>query len=321
MVEDSSDSLKDLDFNGRLSHSQIEKLKNLRTPSNAKSIISISIDWSLIICAFLLLNYSIQLLPITLLIVGSRQRAISNLTHDASHVNLFTNIVINDFISNIFCALPMYETVSKYRESHIKHHRFLGDVERDPDSRSHLNYGYDDRCPWKGSPAKNYMKIILNPRGIFSSFFGSLFRLHPKDYIYLTCWWMGFAMLLSNLFSIQITFIVFGTWHLSKLTTYHLIRIFAEFLDHTGLENSDVISFTRNLPHRGFYRFIFHPNCDTYHIVHHLYPRIPHYNHSKADQILMSRFDYAQSHHCDSYFFGKHSAANCWVGNCREGAK
>jgi fatty acid desaturase len=312
---------EDVEFRLPLSSIQKESLKLLREPSHLKSIISISVDWFIIFGAYYLLIYSIFLLPITLVIIGSRQRAISNLSHDASHINLFKNKKINDIISNIFCALPMFETIAFYRKSHMKHHQFLGDVEKDPDSQSHLNYGYDDRKPWEGNPLENYIKIIKHPKAISSSFFGSFFYLCAKEYVLLFSWWLSVSIILSNLFSIQITLTILSVWFLSKLSTYHLIRIFAEFLDHTGLNNSEVISFTRNLPHSGLLRFICHPNCDTYHIVHHLYPRIPHYNQALADKILMSRIDYAESHHCDSYFIGNHSAANCWVGACGENKK
>jgi fatty acid desaturase len=198
----------------------------------------------------------------------------------------------------------------------MKHHQYLGDVEKDPDSRSHLKLGYNDTKPWKGNPFINYLRIILNPRAVSSSLIGNLLTLSLKEYFMLTCWWGSAFILLSTIGTLKLALGVVCVWFMSKVTTYHMIRILAEFLDHSGLEQGEVISFSRNLPHNGVLRFIFHPNCDTYHIVHHLYPRIPHYNLAKADFILQSRFDYAQSHQCDSYFFGKHSAASCWVGSC-----
>ena len=158
-------------------------------------------------------------------------------------------------------------------------------------------------------------------KAIKSSLFGSLFTLQTKDKTVLAAWWVSVITLVSVLTTFKISFIIVSCWFLAKLSSYHMIRIFAEFLDHSGLDSKDVISFTRNLPHKGILRFIFHPNCDTYHIAHHLYPKIPHYNLAEADRILTARVDYTFAHHCDSYFFGSHSAVDCWVGNCEGSQK
>lgn len=296
-----------------------DNLSSLRRTNSIKSIISIGTDWSLIVASFYLIQYSLMLSPIALLIIGSRQRALSNLTHDASHVNLFKNRKINDFISNLLCALPMFETVEHYRKSHTKHHQHLGDINLDPDSKSHLNYGYNDSLPWKGDPLKNYLKITLNKDALKSSFLGSLLNLNLKGTLFVILWWIGIGSLIGTLSSATTLLSILGIWLLTKLTTYHAIRIFAEFLDHSGLKQKDVISFTRNLPHDGLFRFITHPNSDTFHIVHHLYPKIPHYNLARADKVLSQRSDYKSGHHCDSYFLGVHSAVKCWVGECSKG--
>jgi fatty acid desaturase len=293
-----------------------EKLRNLRNPNELKSSVSIAIDWLFICLGYLLILKSYLWVPIGILIIGSRQRALSNLSHDSAHFNLFRKKSVNDSISNIFCSLPMFETVGAYRKNHNQHHKHLGDLDKDPDSSAHLKYGYNDSLPWRGNPALNYSRLIFNRVTIVSSLFGSLFSLTKKDKIALALWWTFAVCFLVTLTTFKMTAILVGCWFLAKLTSYHFVRIFAEFLDHSGLDNKDVISFTRNLPHKGLLRFIFHPNCDTYHIVHHLYPSIPHYNMSEADKVLEERVDYKYAHHCDSYFFGAHSAVKCWVGNC-----
>ena len=298
-----------------------EKLRELRKPSEFKSSVSIAIDWAIIFFGYFLILNSYLLIPVGILLIGSRQRAISNLSHDASHVNLFRNKFINDMVSNLFCALPMFETVQVYRRSHNQHHQHLGDLKKDPDSCAHLGYGYNDSLPWKGNPVLNYARLILNLKAIKSSLFGSLFSLSAKDKTILAAWWVSVIALVSAVATLKISIIAASCWFVAKVTSYHMIRIFAEFLDHSGLDNKSVISFTRNLPHKGILRFIFHPNCDTYHIVHHLYPKIPHYNMAKADRILTYRVDYTFAHHCDSYFFGNHSAVDCWVGRCAGSSK
>jgi fatty acid desaturase len=152
------------------------------------------------------------------------------------------------------------------------------------------------------------------------SFFGYLFNLSLKDLLYVISWWIFLLGLMVCILGLQFSLIVVGLWFIAKATSYHLIRLFAEFMDHTGLDyKNDVSLFSRNLPDWGFLRFIFHPNHDTYHIIHHLFPRIPVYNLRKADLILRELEGYNQLHRCDGYFFGDHSAVKCWVGRCQKG--
>ena len=294
---------------------------DLKRSNALKSIISIVLDISIIVVAYFLLFESLIFMPVSLIVIGSRQRAISNLTHDASHVNLFSSRFLNDALANVFCAFPMFETISFYRGNHHKHHQFLGDIKRDPDSVSHLMYGYDDSNPWKGNPFKNFYRLIFNLQSLKSSLLGSLLNISFKEIIMVLSWWISMGLLLISCFGVQPTLLILCTWFLSKMTTYHLIRIVAEFLDHSGLRNEGIVNFSRNLPHDGFLRYIFHPNCDTFHLVHHLYPKIPHYNLREANKYINSNVDYLAAHHCDSYFFGKHSALDCWVGKCEGNIK
>ena len=54
------------------------------------------------------------------------------LVHDGAHNLLFSNPKINDFISQWFCAYPVFQDNRVYRPYHLKHHRFT-ETELDPD--------------------------------------------------------------------------------------------------------------------------------------------------------------------------------------------
>ena len=110
-----------------------------------------------------------------------------------------------------------------------------------------------------------------------------------------------------------------GLWYFSRVTTYHVIRTFAEYMDHSGLEFEDSMKSARNFPKNVILNFLIHPHHDNYHIVHHLFPKIPHFYLSTAHLILSENSDYNSGHHCKSYFFGKSSAMSCWNGSCNHG--
>lgn len=291
----------------------------LTRPNALRSLQSFASDWLLIVITlWLLLEFGFWLLPLSLVVIGSRQRALSNLVHDAAHSNLFTTKKINDGIANWFAAYWMFDSVKNYRKNHLKHHQHLGSPNLDPDSVTHFRYGYDDCNPAKGTPLKIYWALILSFHAWKDSVCGALFTLDLKSRILILCLYSLVASTIWYFCGLQTTASILGIWILARITTYHAIRIFAEFLDHGGLKSKSIIEFTRNLPHRGLLTSCFHPHCDTYHLVHHLFPKIPHYRLHRAHVLLSAESIYLTAHHCDSYFAGSHSAMSCLCGECRK---
>ena len=295
-----------------------EEYKLLMKPVGIKSCASFALDWAaVLLSAFAVWKMGALAAPIAILVIGSRQRALSNLVHDASHGNLFSNRKVNDAVANILGAYPMLDTVEVYRKSHMDHHRHLGSLEHDPDSKSHLRYGYNDNDPTKASAWWIYRELIFNFSSWKDSNFGSLLSLGFRAQL---------NIFVSNLFLMGAVALIVGTeftitlgalWVLARATSYHVIRLFAEFLDHAGLEQGTVLSFTRNLPHNGLLAQIFHPHEDTYHLIHHLLPKIPHYKLAEAHEVLNQNEKYRSAHHCDSYFSGNHTALSCLEGCCK----
>lgn len=285
---------------------------NLR-PSTIRSFEAIAIDWILIIISYALFLHYSWLLPISLIVIGSRQRAMSNLVHDASHFNLFPDRSVNDLFTNLFCAIPMFETVAIYRKMHGAHHKYLGTVD-DPDSHAHLLYGFDDLNPPKVGFFRKSLCILFHPLSFKHSLIGNLFN-NKKDFALISLWWLLVLVSLSFISSI-LTLKIIAVWFGAKMSSYHTIRLIAEFLDHSGLRVGQVLSFTRNLPRSSFLSKIIHPHKDTFHIVHHLYPKIPHYHLEEAHHLLLEFRLYSTAHHCDGYLTGKHSAVSCWTGKC-----
>jgi hypothetical protein len=75
------------------------------------------------------------------------------------------------------------------------------------------------------------------------------------------------------------------------------MRFFAEVSEHMALGGESEFSGTRNKLGWIQERFI-HPHGDGYHLVHHLYTRIPHYNLARAHRLLMNDPVYRQGNHC-----------------------
>ncbi len=294
-----------------------QQITNLHRANGLWSICAFGMDWSLIIFACFLATKGWVALICSLVIIGSRQRALSNLVHDSSHRNLFVTPKLNDVIGNFFAAFAMFDTVAAYRKSHLMHHRFLGDTSIDPDAISHGRYGYDDQDPVKEKASKTYASLLLNERAFLDSVSGNLRALSLKERMSMAMWWGTVTVGSTLFFGGANTFLFILMWVVSRGTSYHVIRIFAEFLDHTGLDARSTIKFTRNLPHQNVWAFLLHPHQDTYHLAHHIFMGVPHYKLREIDALLMKTKIYREAHHCDSYFIGNHSAVSCWIGNCK----
>lgn len=114
-------------------------LHKLQEIDNFSGIVKIAGDYSVIVLAIGLSYLNPCFYPISLLLIGSRLRALENLTHEASHQQLFQNHAANDWIASIFCAFPTQVSLWQYRKAHKEHHLHLGEPERDPYL---VKYGY-----------------------------------------------------------------------------------------------------------------------------------------------------------------------------------
>ncbi len=304
------------------------RLNLLKRPGAFRSIVAFLADWAWIALSTVCVNKAgMVLVPLACLVIGSRQRALSNLIHDASHGNLFKSRRANDWATNCLAGYPLLETVRRYRESHHAHHHSLGDMGLDPDARSHLRYGYSGYDEAKATPGQTalgiYFHLLLNRAAWRDSVLGSVQSLTLQEKLQTTLFWIALVSVMALAFGkngpgTSATFVIL--WWASRATTYHAIRILAEFLDHTGLRPGSIFGFTRNLPHGTLIAWFLHPHEDTYHLLHHLIPNLPHHALPKAHTLCVKEERYRNAHHCDSYIWGGHSAWLCWSGGCGRAA-
>lgn len=72
------------------------------------------------------------LIPVCVMIIGTRQLGLAILMHEAAHGGLSSNARLNDFLGHWLCAVPVGASLTAYRPYHLKHHRFARQPE-DPD--------------------------------------------------------------------------------------------------------------------------------------------------------------------------------------------
>src|SRR5919199_889703 len=112
----------------------VPKLKALEEPAPWMFSGLILIDWAVILAAMAAPLYLTPwLLPISVIVIASRQRALGIFVHDASHKHICRNTRLNDWIGRYLLALPLFEDFASYRKSHLDHYRNLGHDSSDPD--------------------------------------------------------------------------------------------------------------------------------------------------------------------------------------------
>lgn len=291
------------------------KYENLRRPGPFLAWVQVVINWTGIFgsWAFLLSIHSAWLVVLTLIVVGSRQRALNNILHDASHNNLFRTKRLNSVFSSVFAALPLGDSYNLYRSSHMLHHAHLGEAQNDPDYL----------CPpqIKSGPLflqawKFYSSYIFNMDEWISSITGSWKHLNSCQRRAVLAWWFVTLGTMSLLTGILSTTIFIVLWLVSRSTTYHMIRVFAEISDHTGLVPGSITKYTRNMP-RSLWNMLLHPFGDNYHLLHHLFPNVPTIRLHRLHKILLNEPSYTRLQLIDGYFTGNFPIIKSWVESNR----
>jgi len=72
------------------------------------------------------------LIPICVMVIGTRQLGLAILMHEAAHGGLSPNRRVNSFLGHWLCAVPVGASLAAYRPYHLAHHKHAQQAE-DPD--------------------------------------------------------------------------------------------------------------------------------------------------------------------------------------------
>ena len=106
----------------RLPAAVIRELSRLRPGPVWRALL---VEWGVIaatIALCTLLPWSAWLYPLAVIVIGSRQVALTVLAHDAAHQRMFDHRVWNDVIGGMLAAWPTFITLGSFRHHHGEHH-------------------------------------------------------------------------------------------------------------------------------------------------------------------------------------------------------
>jgi len=269
-----------------------EQIKIIRKKRDWVNVVSISMNWLQIIAAMALFFYFPNVLTflLSVIVIGSRQFALAVLAHDGAHNLLFSNEKINDFVSQWFCAFPLFSDNRPYRPYHLAHHRFT-ESENDPD----LSLS----APFPITKASFRRKVIRDLTGqtgfkrysialksIFSTeadnFAGRIKKISDKI--------SGFFISNLVIFSLIAIFshwsIYFLLWWIPAFTYYSLIVRIRNIAEHSVTPGDTNLNNTRTTKASLLTRYLLVPHHVNFHLEHHLFTNCPWYNLPKVHEML-----------------------------------
>ncbi|WP_165227323.1 fatty acid desaturase family protein [Aquisphaera insulae] len=249
-------------------------------------------------------------------VVAAFQHRLSGLGHEGSHYALFRNRLANELASDLFCMFPIMGMTQRFRVTHLAHHQFLNDPAKDPDiSRLHFD---EDRYPFPMSKRTFWYRYVLGsfwlpslwtylagqaknanvtagfkePRGVYRFRVGRCLRgsfwLPVLTAVHLTGSWPIFLLF----------------WVAPLVTFYATFMQLREIAHHSNAPEGGEFRHSRNFFCAPIVRWAIFPYGQDYHLTHHVFGLMPHYNLKAAHEVLLRYPPYReQAIACHGYFF------------------
>lgn len=213
--------------------------------------------------------WSVAVMVITSIFIGTRLRGINNIVHECCHATFSENRHDNVLIGRV-CTSILMKIFRKYRDDHLSHHANNGDYENDAEFAVIQKFGLHD-------PVN--MRTVL--RHIVTPLLGRHLRFYTginlsgddgRFFVYLKL--LLLMLILALLVIAPLTALFFVIFPLFYI--YPTLNFWTDCLDHAGLVGAeDELEASRNVLAPTVVRWLFFPRNDSYHLVHHLFPQVP----------------------------------------------
>ncbi|HWB78297.1 MAG TPA: fatty acid desaturase family protein [Nannocystaceae bacterium] len=278
-------------------------LRALSQISDARAWLAIATEWAIIATAIAIgsTTASWPLRVLAVLVIGARQHALTVLNHDATHYRLLRSRRWNEWVANLLLAWPMFISVQGFRHFHGDHHRFLGEPgdgnrelwhTHDAQGRLAPEWRYPKRwaaLAWKiVRRAALVTGLFWIARGLVGGF---LYGVPPLQRVA--------RMMVLGLAIVLLThghaWLGFATWWVLPYCTWHAAAQYLRLVcEHSAIAASDPrYGTTRSTIPGALARFFVLPRNIGYHVEHHFYPSVPHYNLPALHERLMRQPGYA----------------------------
>jgi fatty acid desaturase len=223
--------------------------------------------------------WTVALMVITAIFIGTRLRGINNIVHECCHSTFSQHREDNVMIGRV-CASILMKTFRKYRDDHLSHHANNGDYENDAEFAVIEKFGLHDPLT-RRTAFRHFVTPML---GLHLPYYTGV-NLSGDDgrfFVYLKLALLTLiAATLAYAPYVAIFFVILPLFYI-----YPTLNFWTDCLDHAGLVGADdELEASRNVLAPTVVRWLFFPRNDSYHLVHHLFPQIParHLHHAHAE--------------------------------------
>ena len=251
-------------------------------------------------------------------VIAARQHALMVLVHEAIHKRISRTVWVNDALTRLAAAFPIFISLSKWRFIHLYHHQYTH-TKDDPDRAIYARYPLGSKRFWRllardvcglnvVSTLKYFIDLPFVTRGFNRKFLGE-----ERAGRYRQIADMGrFTIFWAVVFSAG--FVAWGWEFGTCLVLYWLVpyctvtQVFFRIrgaIEHGNVPDPEnAYQQTRTYFMPAVLRFFFAPKQVHYHLEHHLYPSVPFYNLPRLHAVLSRAVYPAESGYCEPFSAG-----------------
>ncbi|HRO66339.1 MAG TPA: fatty acid desaturase [Pseudobdellovibrionaceae bacterium] len=217
-----------------------------------------------------------------------------------------------------FAAFPLLASTGWYRRHHADHHRHLN-TERDPDWARKVRRK-DWRFPQPASEmAGTFLKQIGTGGFEWISLMPVMSVKSRESRSAKALKVAYFAAVLLAIHGLNLWMEVMIFWMIPLFFIFPSLQLFRSMTEHFGLERSHELKDARNTEAGPLECFFLSPHGTNYHLVHHLFPGLPHYRlRTVHEELKAFRLYEEKAHRNDSYLFSAKSVLNDLLGATSE---
>lgn len=271
-----------------------EEIKELCTLVPRNAVVDTLLAWAWVVSAWVVVAHYPYWWVIggAMLLIGTQIYSLLIIAHDGLHRRLFTTIKANDLWNDAF-ILGAIGTITRInRLNHIRHHRELA-MPTDPDRFKYTRTGrstpLDFLISLTGLPLIfTAVRNVLLPQALPQSMEGGggdrgAGGYKMRDFAIIGIWQIALIGGLSYMIAwwaypvLWVAPVIFAV-------CCDMLRVFCEHSQMTNDLDADssmrLVSYEANWAER----ILFAPNNMNHHIAHHLWPAIPYYNLTSAEE-------------------------------------
>ncbi len=223
--------------------------------------------------------------PLTIIaaivVLGARQLGLEVLNHDCAHSVFFAKRRVNEVIGNWLCGGPVNTNLYRYRDYHLKHHRFAG-TKDDPDLQLALTYP----AP-KESVIRKFTRDLTGRTGLRDTW-RQIRRMRPRRNAPFFVTHIGMLTILTAV-GAPWAYLLWWAGYIFIYPAVTRLRFMGEHGVATDRLSSDARENTSTTLLSWWERLLIGPNRVNYHLEHHLLASVPLYRLKSMHELLKAR--------------------------------